>query len=69
MTEKAVLQINNVFDFKDFPSLNKGEDESPRSEKDMMCNAFFCNFSILSLKNLELDRNQIWICIVDEIQI
>ena len=56
----GILQINNVFDFEDFPFLNKGKDESQRSEKDMMSDPFFYNFSILSLINLELDRNQIW---------
>ena len=44
MSEKAALQIRNVFDFEDSPFLNKGESESRKSEKDIMRNAFFCNF-------------------------
>ena len=60
MTEEEVLQIDKFFDFEDFQFLNNGKDESPKSEKDIMCNAFFYNISILSLINLECDRNQNW---------
>ena len=43
-----------------FHFLNRGEDESLKSENDIMRSAFFCNFSILFLMALELDRNQTW---------
>ena len=52
---KPCLWFLRIFHF-----LNNGEGESRKSEKDIMRNACFCNSSILSLMNLELDRNQIW---------
>ena len=50
-----ILGVNNVFDFKNFPFLNKGDDGSHRSEKDIIHWALFCNISILSLILLKLD--------------
>ena len=56
----AVLHFYNIFDSKNFHSLKRGEDGSRKSEKDIMCKAFFCKISSLSLMNLvELERNQI----------